>query len=292
MKPLVLVVEDNADLLFNIQLILEDNDYQVITAKNGKEALQNLSDINQIPEVIISDIMMPEMNGYDFFVGVSDNPLWNRIPFIFLTALDTPDDIRFGKMLGVDDYLTKPFKKEDLLAIIRGKISRSRKQESLNKKVEELLSALKMDFTPSLTEEDKRFVNLIEVFWDDIYGPDITKTYPEDENLPYSINDIGNQLFHAIVSITGHENLINTEGILLNIENIEKNGYLFYDSYSDETTRGGKKQYMLALIAPKISYYESLKIKEIFIEVSAFIKDKKSWDVKEYWEKCLNLLST
>ena len=114
MKPLILVIDDYQDILDNLKMILSLNNFEVITSKNGKEALETLLTLKTLPEVIISDIMMPEMNGYDFFKTVSESPKWNRTPFLFLTARTSPTDVRFGKMLGVDDYLTKPFKKEDL----------------------------------------------------------------------------------------------------------------------------------------------------------------------------------
>ena len=110
-----------------VKLLLESNDYRVETAKTGEDALKILSDLKTPPDIIISDIMMPKMNGYNFFETVSDNLKWNRIPFIFISALSTPEDIRIGKMLGVDDYLTKPFKEEDLLATISGKVNRKYK---------------------------------------------------------------------------------------------------------------------------------------------------------------------
>ena len=109
MKPLILVVEDNRDLLFSLNLILESNNYKSITSRNGKEALVILNELDQVPDIIISDIMMPEMDGYEFFKEISNSSRWNRIPFIFLSARSTPQDIRFGKLLGVDDYITKPF---------------------------------------------------------------------------------------------------------------------------------------------------------------------------------------
>ena len=127
LKPLLMVVDDNKDILFTLQLELETDGYKVITASNGKEALNKLSKLDRIPDVIISDIMMPDVDGYKFFETVSSNPKLNRIPFLFLTAKSRPEDIRLGKMLGVDDYITKPFKKEDLLASISGKINRNKK---------------------------------------------------------------------------------------------------------------------------------------------------------------------
>ena len=140
MKPLILVVEDNLDLLYNLKLLLETNNYNAITAKNGKEAINILSHMEEIPDIIISDILMPEMNGYEFFQAISNNLRWNRIPFLFLSARTTNKDIRFGKLLGADDYLTKPFNEKDLLAILSGKIARNERIKALNNKVNETLS--------------------------------------------------------------------------------------------------------------------------------------------------------
>jgi len=71
LKPLILVVEDNLDLLYTLNLLLESNNYKPITAKNGKEALEILSRLEETPDIIISDIMMPEMDGYEFFREIS-----------------------------------------------------------------------------------------------------------------------------------------------------------------------------------------------------------------------------
>lgn len=142
MKPLILVVEDNLDVLYNLNLILESNNYKSITAKNGKEALEILSNLEEIPDIIISDIMMPEMDGYEFFRVISNEPRWNRIPFLFISARSTPENIRFGKSLGVDDYLTKPFDERDLLAILSGRIARNKRVNALNSKIDEAFSKM------------------------------------------------------------------------------------------------------------------------------------------------------
>ena len=84
MNPLILIVDDNIDLLLNLQLILESNDYEVISAKNGIEAIKLLKELDHIPDLVISDIMMPKMNGYELFKSFSENLIWSRIPFIFL----------------------------------------------------------------------------------------------------------------------------------------------------------------------------------------------------------------
>ncbi|MHA2006719.1 MAG: response regulator [Promethearchaeota archaeon] len=290
MNPLILVVDDNLVLLQNLRHLLEVNYYDVITAHNGKEALNLLSITERVPEVIISDITMPEMDGYDFFEAVSKNPFLNHVPFIFLSGRNTPDDVRFGKMLGVDDYLTKPFGLDDLLAIIAGKISRNKNTKEINEKIDVLLSSLKKDVIPSISEKELTSVLLLFVLWDDKEGPTLISNFPENGNSQLSVEKIGQQLFHAIVSLYGYENITKAEGILLNIENFKRNGYIYFDSFLDESVRGGERRYMLGLVAPKINYFDSLKIKETFREISSKIKDQEDWDIENYWGKLSTIL--
>ncbi|TFF89507.1 MAG: response regulator, partial [Promethearchaeota archaeon] len=199
MKPEILVVEDNADLLFNIELILKSNEYRPITAKNGKEALMTLARLDHAPDLIISDIMMPELDGYEFFKELANEPRWNSIPFIFLSAKSTPKDVRLGKLLGADDYITKPFDEKDLLAIITGKISRINRAKMLNSILES---------TPSLGEiregtskAIKNNLYLIVALWDEKYGPKIIEMYPKKNKMKFSLDQIANQLFSASISI-------------------------------------------------------------------------------------------
>lgn len=121
------MVEDNPKILYNLELLLEFSDYQPITATNGVEALETLSKLETPPDLILCDILMPKMGGFEFIQKISKNSRWNPIPFLFLTAKVSPEDERFGKMLGADDYITKPFNDEDLLATINEKIQRSKK---------------------------------------------------------------------------------------------------------------------------------------------------------------------
>ncbi|KKN00046.1 hypothetical protein LCGC14_1141800 [marine sediment metagenome] len=268
----------------NLKLVLELNDYEVMTSMNGKKALILLSTIKRVPEIIISDILMPELDGYDLFKAVSNNPILNHVPFVFLSGRNTPEDVRFGKMLGVDDYLTKPFKEEDLLAIITGKISRKKKTKGINEKVEVLLTSLNVNIVPSISEKEKSSVVLLLVFWDDRAGPTLISSFPDDENTSFSSDKVGQQLFNSMLSLYGQDKITKPEGVLLNIENIQKHGYIFFDSYPDMDMRGETKRYMLGLIAPEINYFDSLKIKETFIEISSKIKQKEDWDIKQYWE--------
>lgn len=170
MKPLILVVEDDPNILKYLRGILEFNNAQVITAKNGKEGLDVLSEQIECPDLIISNILMPEMNGYDFFNEVSNNPALCHIPLIFLSALDSAEDIRIGKMLGADDYLTKPVNEDDLIATVFGKIKRNIQNKLVIKKFNEIFASDETE-NGSIPEEYRDLIILIEVHWDDRIGP-------------------------------------------------------------------------------------------------------------------------
>lgn len=129
----ILVVDDQPDLLSNLELALESAGYQVLTANDGIEALDILQTYSI--DLILSDIAMPRMNGYQLYEQVRDNPQWLAIPFLFLTARTLDSDIRYGKELGVDDYLTKPIEPEDLLATVQGKLRRAQQLAQSSRQV-------------------------------------------------------------------------------------------------------------------------------------------------------------
>ena len=290
LKPLILVVEDNVDLLYNLNLLLESNNYEPITAKNGKEAIEILSTLSEIPDIIISDIMMPKMDGYEFFKVISNEPRWNRIPFLFLSARTTPKDIRFGKLLGADAYLTKPFNEKDLLAIISGRIARNKRINELNNKIDESFSNSNLKTEFSFQGQQEFFTCIFLAFWDDKVGPELKQYFPEEKPFPIPLDDIVNQLFTVATSIYGHDKITKAEGVLLDIKNLKSRGYLFFDSYPDKKERFGEKQYMIAVIAPSINYFHTLEIKEIFLDLSEKIKDNSKWNIEEYWKKISDIM--
>jgi signal transduction histidine kinase len=120
----VLLVEDNINISENISLELSMNGYEVSQAVNGQEALDILSSMSTLPDIIVSDINMPCINGYELLANCQRNPNWSGIPFIFLTALADRKDIMTGKKLGVDDYLVKPFRGDELIVAIENKLKR------------------------------------------------------------------------------------------------------------------------------------------------------------------------
>ena len=125
----ILVVDDQWALRENVREALEVVGYKVITASDGLEALTVLQ--TQPVDLIVADIAMPRMNGYQLYERVRENPRWIHIPFIFLTARTLDSDVRYGKQLGVDDYLVKPYQLEDLQAAVQGKLRRARQLAQL-----------------------------------------------------------------------------------------------------------------------------------------------------------------
>ena len=116
--PLILVVDDDADSRSMVRTILENNQFRVAEAENGRIAIDSLSGIQ--PDLMLLDINMPEMNGYDVVVHMKQKPETQNIPIIMLTAKSEPEDLITGyKDYGVEYYITKPFTTRQLLAGIK-----------------------------------------------------------------------------------------------------------------------------------------------------------------------------
>jgi DNA-binding response OmpR family regulator len=112
----ILAIEDERDVRENLQEILELEGFDVLTAENGKIGLQIA--IDRQPDLIICDVMMPELDGYGVIAALRQNPLATEIPFIFLSAKSTDEDRAKGIELGANDYLTKPFTPKDICKAI------------------------------------------------------------------------------------------------------------------------------------------------------------------------------
>jgi DNA-binding response OmpR family regulator len=110
----ILVVDDNPDVITSLKTGLEDatQEYMIVGAENGQKCLELLKD-NIIPDIILLDIMMPQMSGWEVFDRIKENPSWNTIPVIFLTARTDRIAKKAGSFLG-DDYIEKPFEIIDL----------------------------------------------------------------------------------------------------------------------------------------------------------------------------------
>lgn len=118
----ILIVEDTLAIREEVFDILLLEGYEVLQAKNGKIGFEIA--LKESLDLIVSDILMPEMNGFEMFKELKKNKKTNSIPLIFLSAKGKKEDIRVGMSLGAEDYLTKPIKVTDLLKAIENKIKK------------------------------------------------------------------------------------------------------------------------------------------------------------------------
>ena len=122
-KKSILVIEDNLEMRENISEILELSNYSVTTAEDGKKGVAAAK--ADLPDLIICDVMMPELDGYGVLHMLGKDPKTLSIPFIFLTAKSESVDVRKGMGMGADDYITKPFEEMDLLDAIEMRLKKS-----------------------------------------------------------------------------------------------------------------------------------------------------------------------
>jgi len=140
MSKKVLIIEDNNDIRENVVEILGLANYEVFEANNGKTGVDLA--VKHLPDIILCDIMMPELDGYGVLYLLNKNPETATIPFIFLTAKAERLDLRKGMEMGADDYLTKPFDDMDLLNAIETRLKKKQLQQNFYSQSLDRLSTL------------------------------------------------------------------------------------------------------------------------------------------------------
>ena len=167
----IALIEDNHDMRENIEEILELADYDVVTAENGKKGVSLIK--QELPDLILCDIMMPELDGYGVLYMISRDPKTAAIPFIFLTAKSEKDDFRKGMNLGADDYLTKPFDDRELLDAVERRLKRIEQFSGEFDRTESGLNSFleKVDGIELLTREKrvKKFKKKDVIFYEEDY---------------------------------------------------------------------------------------------------------------------------
>lgn len=127
--PRVMIVEDDLTILSNLSQILQLSGLDVIEAHDGQVALailqQRKVDGSGLPKMIVSDLMMPNMDGFDLLRAVKDEPAFETIPFVLLSARSDATDLHEAFTLGASDYLVKPFEVEQLMDVIRHFLSKA-----------------------------------------------------------------------------------------------------------------------------------------------------------------------
>lgn len=128
-KAAILVIEDNDEVRDNLSVILEIYGYSVTSASNGLEGVK--AAIQHPPDLILCDVMMPELDGYGVINLLSENERTAGIPFVFITARTEKEDIRRGMNLGADDYITKPFFKDELIGVIKTRLKKASQRNTV-----------------------------------------------------------------------------------------------------------------------------------------------------------------
>lgn len=151
--PHILVIEDEPIVRANILALLRAEGFHVMGAENGQAGVQLAQ--AHLPDLIICDVMMPELNGFDVLQILRQTVTTKMIPFIFLSARAERQDFRQGMELGADDYLTKPFTRAELLQAISARLNRQADVAQLQQKIIELQQAnlLKDDFVNTAAHE-------------------------------------------------------------------------------------------------------------------------------------------
>lgn len=145
-KKKILIIEDQVPMRRNIALLLEMEGFEVVTAGNGLTGVEAAR--QELPNLILCDVMMPEMDGYGVVQALRADKTLASIPFVFLTAKGDKADIRVGMNFGADDYLTKPVIREDLLAAVHARLARA---ESLDERLQDAVSKAGGGFNPDFS---------------------------------------------------------------------------------------------------------------------------------------------
>src|SRR5687767_5848890 len=134
----ILVIEDEPEMRRNLLTILKLEKFIGLGAENGRAGVEMAK--KEKPDMVLCDVMMPELDGYGVLEALRNDPALVTVPFIFLTAKGEKRDVRSGMNLGADDYLTKPVAKADLLSAIHARLARQAQQAT---------AEFKPDFTSS-----------------------------------------------------------------------------------------------------------------------------------------------
>ncbi|AFZ53243.1 response regulator transcription factor [Cyanobacterium aponinum UTEX 3222] len=155
----LLLIDDDPNLILLVKDYLEFNGYEVITANHGREAIKILE--QDTPDLIICDVMMPEMDGYNFVQEIRQNPSLEWLPVIFLSAKGQSKDRIKGLTQGADVYMVKPFEPDELVAQVKSTLNQTmRLMGSSQKKIDPALR-IQVPKSVELTPTETRVVNLV-----------------------------------------------------------------------------------------------------------------------------------
>jgi two-component system alkaline phosphatase synthesis response regulator PhoP len=126
MSKTILIVDDEAYIVTSLEYVMQSAGYEVAVAYDGEEALQKVAET--VPALVILDLMMPKLDGFEVCEKIRQNPLWKDIRIIILTAKGRDIERKKGMSLGADDYMTKPFSTRDILNRVKELLAESEDQ--------------------------------------------------------------------------------------------------------------------------------------------------------------------
>jgi len=118
MSKSVLIADDEPNIVISLEFLLEQAGYRIRVAHDGQEALEAIQ--RQPPDLVLLDVMMPNLSGYDLCQRIRENPAWQHMRIVMLTAKGREVEVSKGLALGADAYITKPFSTQELLVQVRG----------------------------------------------------------------------------------------------------------------------------------------------------------------------------
>ncbi len=259
----ILVIEDEKDVRLNIIEILSSGGFDSIHAENGFNGICFARE--KCPDLILCDIKMPDLDGYQVLQSLRQDPTTAMIPFIFLTAKTEKADIRQGMNLGADDYLTKPFRRKELLDTIAARLKRHHAQLEVQKKVEELqeINTQKDDLVSTITHDLKAPLATIKIALQLIQDmPENRKQYIE---IARNACDQGDELIQNLLDLyqlESGESLASPEPLDLQ-EHLSRIGDLFQ-------VRSRDRQQILQLDVPEALpsiIVDSVSLRRILVEL-------------------------
>jgi two-component system, sensor histidine kinase and response regulator len=263
MQESILVVDDDPSVRKILVDILTQNSYRVLSSSNGREALKILS--KEIPDLIISDIVMPEMNGYELLEFIQDSKIYSNISFIFLTGNCSYQEIREGMLKGADDYITKPFKVRELLAAVE---TRLKKKEFIKERLDEIKENIALSVPHELNTPLFPILGFSEILVEN------AKSLNSDE-----IEEMGTKIkFSASRLRRSIEKFILFSSLQNELNGLRKRKTLFANSVKDIES-------LVNVIAG-----EESKIKNGVVELKSSIKDSPLKIDESYFAICIKEL--
>lgn len=202
MKKRILIIEDEVDIRTDLAKALELSGYSTMQATNGIEGLALAKETN--PDLVISDIMMPELDGYGVLHELQKSPKTNTIPFIFLSAKSSRGDVRDGMNLGADDYITKPFDIDELINAVNRRLEKKNIAET---KYNEKFEALSDNLRRSMPHEIRTPLNIVLGLSEFLRKNYDYTTHKDAMEMLHNINDAGKRLQRLFENYLFYANL-------------------------------------------------------------------------------------